>query len=87
MVTGSEPEKGPQKSNYRSSREGVGLNPQAWFQTAQSFARHGHTRMHTHTHISIFSIKKNPLMSKEKMAKKGDEQNPKWKGGLLKKGA
>lgn len=52
METGSEPETRPQKSNYRSSREGVGPAP------GHSFTQHKalpdwHSHKHTHTHKCI----------------------------------
>lgn len=62
METGSEPETRPQKSNYRSSREGVGPAPRHSFTQYKALPD-----MHTHTHL-----RKTSDEQKTDMDKKGD---------------
>lgn len=50
MATGSEPESGPQKSNYRSSREGVGLVPGHGFKQHKALPDM-YSQANTHKHM------------------------------------
>ncbi len=52
METGSEPETRPLKSNYRSSREGVGPAPRHSFTEHKALPdMYSHTHTHTHTQV------------------------------------
>lgn len=77
METGSEPETRPQKSNYRSSREGVGPAPR------HSFTQHKalpdmhsqtHTQACTNTHTHLNQTTKTSIEHKTEMDKIGEDR-------------